>query len=41
MMRPSKCNKSQCDVFDGSCIHECADPDGLTVECIGKSVLST
>lgn len=29
----SKC-KGGCDAFNGSCIHGCSDPHGLTIDCI-------
>nr|XP_022306150.1 multiple epidermal growth factor-like domains protein 10 [Crassostrea virginica] len=30
----SKCKNRNCDVFNGSCIYGCTDPDALTVYCI-------
>ena len=31
-----KCKLQQCDVFNGSCIYGCADPNALTIDCLGK-----
>lgn len=32
---PLKCKNQTCDVFNGSCIHGCEDPNALTLDCIG------
>lgn len=33
----TKCSGG-CDVFNGSCIHGCSDPNALTIDCIGKNI---
>ena len=33
---PAKCENYQCDIFNGSCIHGCTNPNALTLDCIGK-----
>lgn len=34
---PSKCSGG-CDVFNGSCIHGCSNPNALTIDCICKNI---
>lgn len=31
---PTICKNGQCDIFSGSCIYGCANPDALTSDCI-------
>lgn len=36
----NKCKDQHCDAFNGSCIHGCADPNALTLDCIGKNFMN-
>lgn len=36
----NKCKDQHCDAFNGSCIHGCADPNALTLDCIGKHFIN-
>lgn len=33
-----KCKNKTCDAFNGSCIYGCADPNALTLDCLGKDL---
>lgn len=33
---PDTCKSSHCDVFNGSCLQGCPNPNALTDDCSGK-----